>query len=682
MAGLNGLSKEELRIQIAKLDEKNRQLQALLKKEIAARTQPAINDKLPEELLNQLRNSGNDGFCFFDNNHIIGEVNQKLASMLGYEVDEIIGKNIDEFLFVEDITEKVSKKNQAIKFKCGFRECRFKLRDETTLQTVVSVSNQFYNEIDQPGFLMVAFNFTTNEAITVAAENDITQHGFLLDSLPVALYTTEGDGADCKRFFAGDVERITGYKATIMSLSHNFWQNNLHPDDRDRVLNYYHIKRQDTEVAIEYRWKCADGNYKLFYDRNILVDSNSHQEFLGAMVDITDLKLPEKETHLIDKSYMGLFNTVSDAVYIHKEDGVFIDVNESAVKMYGYEREELIGMTPEMVAAPGKNNLTMVMDLMKLVMLTGEPQHLEFWAMRKNGEIFLKDIILNKGKYHGEDVIVTTARDITERKLTDEKIRQQNENLERINAEKDKFFSIIAHDLRSPFNGFLGLTEIMADKLMLMSVNEIQRHASIMKGAANNLYRLLENLLEWSRNQKGITVYKPEVFALSKLINESIRTSVDQASLKDIDVEVNVYDKMFVYADIHMVETICRNLTSNAVKYTPRGGSIRVTSELSDSNFVAISVTDTGIGMDQEIIDGLFAVEHSSKRNGTEGEPSSGLGLLLCKDFIEKNRGLLTVQSNPGEGSTFTFTLPLFFSKKIEEESVNLRADSNKIIQS
>jgi PAS domain S-box-containing protein len=377
-----------------------------------------------------------------------------------------------------------------------------------------------------------------------------------------------------------------------------------------------------------------------------------------------------------ENSYFGLFNSVSEAIYIHKTDGIFLDVNKGALKMYGYSREELIGMTPAMVAAPGKNDLEMVMDLMKIVLITGQPQQFEFWAQRKNGEIFLKDIIFHKGNHYGEEVIITTARDITERKLNEERFIHQNENLEKLNAEKDKFFSIIAHDLRSPFNGFLGLTEIMADRLMLMTVNEIQNHATIMKGSAVNLYRLLDNLLEWSRNQKGVTEYNPEVFSLSKVINECIKTSVDQAKLKDINCEINVYEKMFVYADIHMVETICRNLSSNAVKYTPRGGHMSVSTQLAEGNFIEISVTDSGIGMSPEIIDSLFRIDRSFKRSGTEGEPSSGLGLLLCKDFVEKNRGRIWVESTEGEGSTFTFTLPLFFNKKVEDDSVKLMESS------
>ena len=393
-------------------------------------------------------------------------------------------------------------------------------------------------------------------------------------------------------------------------------------------------------------------------------------------------QLSEKELSQTKHSDVSILDYISEAIFIQNENGVFVDMNEGAVKMYGYSKKELIGMAPDMIAAPGKNNMEAVMNLLKIALLTGETQQTEFWAKRWNGEIVLNDIIFNKGDHLGKEVIIATARDITERKLNEERFREQNENLEKINAEKDKFFSIIAHDLRSPFNGFLGLTEIMADKLMLMSVNEIQKHASIMKSSASNLYRLLENLLEWSRMQKGVTVFKPEVFALSKVVNECIKTSVDQAKTKDITFEVDIHDKLFVFADIHMVETIFRNLTSNAVKYSQRGGKIWITTLLNEENFVEIAIRDNGIGMNQEIVDNLFRIDRNIKRNGTEGEPSSGLGLLLCKDFIEKNRGRIRVESKVNEGSTFSFTLPMFFTKKAEKDTTGMLGGNSTIHES
>jgi PAS domain S-box-containing protein len=393
-------------------------------------------------------------------------------------------------------------------------------------------------------------------------------------------------------------------------------------------------------------------------------------------------QLSEKELAQTIPIDISIIDYISEAIFIQNEHGIFIDVNEGAVKMYGYSKKELIGASPDIIAAPEKNNLNTLMNLMKIAFLTGETQQTEFWAKRWNGDIILNDIIFNKGNHLGKEVIIATARDITERKLNEERFREQNENLEKINAEKDKFFSIIAHDLRSPFNGFLGLTEIMADKLMLMSVNEIQKHASIMKSSASNLYRLLENLLEWSRMQKGVTQYKPEVFALSKVVNECIKTSIDQAKTKDITFEVDIHDKLFVFADIHMVETIFRNLTSNAVKYSQRGGKIWITTMLNEENFVEIAIRDNGIGMNQEIVDNLFRIDRNIKRNGTEGEPSSGLGLILCKDFIEKNRGRIRVESKVNEGSTFSFTLPMFFTKKTEKDATDLMGRNSTIQES
>jgi len=254
--------------------------------------------------------------------------------------------------------------------------------------------------------------------------------------------------------------------------------------------------------------------------------------------------------------------------------------------------------------------------------------------------------------------MVGTIRDITEQKLAEEEIQRKNIELQKINAEKDKFFSIIAHDLRSPFNGFLGLTEIMAEGLPRMSSEEIQTIAIAMRNSATNLFRLLGNLLEWSRMQRGLTTFVPQTILLLPKISESLVLVLESASRKEIAVNYNVPDDLEVLADPNMLGAILRNLVANAVKFTQRGGNIIVSAKPVNCNQIEISIRDTGIGMKKDIIDHLFQLDVNVSRRGTEGEPTTGLGLFICKDFIEKHGGKLWVESEEGKGSIFHFTLP------------------------
>ena len=264
---------------------------------------------------------------------------------------------------------------------------------------------------------------------------------------------------------------------------------------------------------------------------------------------------------------------------------------------------------------------------------------------------------------------VWSFRDITERIRTEEEIKRKNEDLLRINAEKDKFFSIIAHDLKGPFNGFLGLTQVMAEQLPNLTVAEVQKIAVSMSNSAKNLYHLLENLLEWSQIQKGAFPFKPEGFQLGTVVRNSIDMILESAKLKNIEISHHVADGLLAVADMNMIQTVIRNLAFNAIKFTPKGGKITLLVKTTSDNNFEISIQDTGIGMSQNMIENLFRIDVQTNRRGTEGEPSTGLGLLLCKEFTEKNGGKIWVESAEGVGSTFYFTLPIY--QPTESESNN-----------
>jgi len=252
-----------------------------------------------------------------------------------------------------------------------------------------------------------------------------------------------------------------------------------------------------------------------------------------------------------------------------------------------------------------------------------------------------------------------THSDITERKQVEETLRKNEENLRKSNAEKDKFFSILAHDLRSPFNGFLGLTEILVEGLPEMTMDEIQQMAILLKKSATNLFSLLGNLLEWSRMQRGLTAFVPTSFLLMPKIFETLVLAKDAADKKDILISYAVPEDLTVFADTNMLGGILRNLVTNAVKFTPKGGIITVSAKPMSVNSVEISVRDTGIGMNEKLIANLFHLDVNTNRKGTDGESSSGLGLMICKDFIEKNGGKLDIVSVEGKGSHFRFTVPI-----------------------
>ncbi|MCK9279970.1 MAG: CHASE domain-containing protein [Melioribacteraceae bacterium] len=236
-------------------------------------------------------------------------------------------------------------------------------------------------------------------------------------------------------------------------------------------------------------------------------------------------------------------------------------------------------------------------------------------------------------------------------------IENTNKELTRINTVKDKFFSIIAHDLKSPFQGFLSISDQMADESIEFSRVEFFEYSKLLNISARAYYKLLENLLEWAQVQKGSINYMPKDLDLTRIVSECIASIRSGAIYKGIAITNELQEKIRVNADEKMIGTVIRNLLSNAVKFTNHGGKINISSRETDNNMVVVSVSDNGMGMPFELINKLFKMEEKVGSIGTDGEPSTGLGLLLCKEFVEIHGGEIWVESAVNEGSTFSFTV-------------------------
>ena len=235
-----------------------------------------------------------------------------------------------------------------------------------------------------------------------------------------------------------------------------------------------------------------------------------------------------------------------------------------------------------------------------------------------------------------------------------ELMRQKNKEIAELNAAKDKFFSIIAHDLRGPFAGYLGLTAMFQNPEI--SFEEMKHYGELLYKSANNLFKLLENLLTWARMQRGAIEFHPQNYKLIDIVNHSEVVLYDFAAQKKIELQMQIPEKLEVFADLEMLNTILRNLISNGIKFTRSGGNVTVTAEEME-NEILISVQDSGIGMNQKIFEGLFRIDQKISRPGTEMESSTGLGLLLCKEFVEKHGGKIWARTEEHKGSIFYFTL-------------------------
>lgn len=258
------------------------------------------------------------------------------------------------------------------------------------------------------------------------------------------------------------------------------------------------------------------------------------------------------------------------------------------------------------------------------------------------------------------------------RQLSDdiEKLRKAEEQLLELNAAKDKFFSIITHDLKSPFTSIIGFSELLIEKIRVNDYSDIKEFATIIHNSSWRAMDLLTNLIEWSRLQTGRMEFNPEEINIISVIDEVTELINDSAWQKSIEIKKIIPDNINVFADKPMISTVLRNLLSNAVKFTRPGGKIVVTT-IKENNMVMLSVSDNGIGIKKDIIEKLFHIGESTSTKGTKGEEGTGLGLLLVKDFVMKHGGEIRAESEVGKGSKFIFTLPLSEEQIIADEKLS-----------
>jgi PAS domain S-box-containing protein len=263
----------------------------------------------------------------------------------------------------------------------------------------------------------------------------------------------------------------------------------------------------------------------------------------------------------------------------------------------------------------------------------------------------------NQNDVNTIELIGNLAWDIARRKMADEALAKSESRLRDLNATKDKFFSIIAHDLRSPFNNILGFAAILQELIEEKGYEEAREFTEIIKTASEQAVDLLNNLLEWSRLQTGKIRFKPEKIMLMPLVDELIEFAAINARKKNISLHNYIPEELSMIADPSMISTILRNLISNAIKFTHEGDQINIIAEMrADENVIAVA--DNGVGMSQDFVDKLFRMEGSASTRGTRNEAGTGLGLLLCKDFIEQHNGKIWVESVKNIGSTFYISVP------------------------
>ncbi len=379
-------------------------------------------------------------------------------------------------------------------------------------------------------------------------------------------------------------------------------------------------------------------------------------EVMVIVRDITDEKLIESALQEKAQLYHAMFEkNQAVKLLIDPKDGAIVDANSAASNYYGYSQLELKSMNICNL------NILPAEEIIKemQVAINGLKSFHKFRHRLSTKEIRDVEVYSSPISISGRELLHSIIHDVTDRKNMEDQLKENETRLRELNATKDKFFSIIGHDLKNPFNAIIGFSNILSDQIKEKDYVGIGEYADIIHKSSLRAMLLLSDLLEWSQLQTGRMVFTPTTFDLVKLIHKVTELANDAAMHKNISISTDLPEQVNLFADKSMIGSILRNLISNAVKFSNENGQINISVTKRPIEFI-IAVQDKGVGIKEEAIGKLFRIEETYSTRGTHQETGTGLGLLLCRELALKHSGKIWVESTFGTGSTFFFTIPKF----------------------
>ena len=368
--------------------------------------------------------------------------------------------------------------------------------------------------------------------------------------------------------------------------------------------------------------------------------------------EIAEHKQAEEAVARAAREWQITFDNMNDAVSLLDADFKILKCNAAMAKLSGKKSAEIIGHYCFEII----HNTTKPIDGCPVIKSRQSKRReaMELPIGDRYFEITADPLFDPHGQYAGSVHIIS---DITVRKQAELLVQLRNQELQELNASKDRFFSIIAHDLKNMFHNILGFSDLLKDEVKKSNIKNIEEDVRIINTSAEETYKILESLLEWANSQRGKISFKPVPLILNTVAEEELSVLKENAGQKNIYLKISLPDNFKITADRDMLKTVLRNLISNAIKFTNKNGVIELQASANHAEAI-ISVSDNGVGMTNDTVDKLFKLGSNNSTRGTNNEKGTGLGLLICQDFVQKHGGRIWAESERGKGSSFKFTLP------------------------
>lgn len=377
---------------------------------------------------------------------------------------------------------------------------------------------------------------------------------------------------------------------------------------------------------------------------------------ISFLEDITRRKIAEEAVVQSESKLRHVTENASDIIYTIRIDGIVDYINQSFERLFGYARDEIIGKSYKHFMHPDEQDLSDVIE--DALRKKEAPSLVEHRFVTKDGNtIFLEFQITPLYNQRELSGVLGIGRDITHRKKEEIKQKAIKKQLEDLVQTQDRLFSIIAHDLKNPFNSLMGFSDLIINNFEALSQEDIKEIAREINYSAQVGFSLLQNLLEWSRTQSGELRNNPIKVHLQTAVQDILLIHKNSAEEKQIKFNLSIPEDLHAYVDEHMLQTVLRNLLSNAIKFSFTSGTVRILAEKYKDK-INLRIIDSGIGIAKDVQQKLFNPAHHFTTRGTSDEKGTGLGLLISKELIEKWKGILKIESEPGKGTSITITLP------------------------
>ncbi len=593
--------------------------------------------------------------------------NEGFYKNFGYTEEEVIGKSsLDLNIWVDNGQRKVYVSLLEQQGHIENFETRFVSKTGTVFDCLVSSSIILIEGVEHTINITKDITYLKNiesQLISAKERAEESEMKFreMARLMPQIIFETDTTG----RLTYANKQAFTmlGYPEDFQILGLNSLDFYI-PEDRKRAVENIQRKLQgQAEGNNEYTMIRKDGSLiDVLVFSNPITKDNKVIGLRGVIVDITQRKISEELLRESERKYRLLAENSSDVIWTLDNEFRFTYISPSIYTLRGYTPEEAMRESIGDTMPP--HSLKIVQDAIAKGHEMDEgsrflPVQVEIEQYHKNGGLvwvgISVQIMLNeKGEQIG---LIGISRDITQRKQAEEALRKNEHLLRELNAQKDKFFTIISHDLKSPFNAIYALSQHLVDQMQEKDYEGVEQYASVIEESSKRAMNLLTNLFVWSQTQSGRMAFEPEPFELVEFIEENLRFFEDIAREKSVKVIGRLPNRILVHADKHMVSTIIRNLVTNAIKFSHPGSEVIIAAERGHKE-VTVLIKDNGVGIPNDRLNKLFRIDETESTKGTANEKGTGLGLIICKEFVDKHNGKIWAESQLGKGTTFYFTLP------------------------